>query len=128
MTAAADHWWERAACAGADPDGWLADQDRSKLAVAVATCMGCPVAAPCLAEAIAAKDSGVVRGGMLLVLTRRGKYQITSLICSACGVRPVEIRQSGRLPELCLGCRARSPCADTRHSTRKGATVGADER
>lgn len=107
-TAVRDHWWELAACAGKNPDWWQGDQNRSMLGVAVATCMGCPVRDPCLAEAMAVRDSGVVRGGMLLTLPRGGDYQIISLVCSACGTRPVEIKQSGRLPELCLGCRGAS--------------------
>lgn len=102
-----ERWWDRAACAGRDPNWWQADHDRTMLAAAVALCLKCPVRDPCLAEAVANKDSGVVRGGMLVVLISRGDYQTTSLICGRCQIRPVDIKLKGAFPSFCKGCRPR---------------------
>jgi len=70
LAAAETHWWTRAACRLEDArmfDG--VDEHRhgakERIEQALTVCATCPVAADCLADAQAHRDSGV-RGGMLL--------------------------------------------------------------
>lgn len=62
----ADHdpaWRERAACKGSDPDLWITEgrggntSEASDMARCRAVCEQCPVAAPCLADALLAPPS-----------------------------------------------------------------------
>lgn len=92
-------WWQRAACAGRNPT-WWSSEDRPKWPAAVRLCLTCPVRESCLAEAVRQHDSGVIRGGMLLVDTSRG-YGAVPLICANCGRRPVRLTESGGIPRYC---------------------------
>jgi hypothetical protein len=67
---------------------------------AVRLCLSCPVRDSCLEEAVAQRDNGVIRGGMLLVDTSRG-YSAVPLICANCGLRPVRLTESGGVPRYC---------------------------
>jgi hypothetical protein len=67
---------------------------------AVRLCLSCPVRESCLADAVAQRDNGVIRGGMLLVDTSRG-YSVVPLICANCGLRPVRLTETGGVPRYC---------------------------
>ncbi len=86
------HWWDLAACAGNDPEWW--GDDRAMRPMAVRICLGCPVREPCLTEAVARGDLGVVRGGMLMVEVHR-RSQTISLVCAHCHVQPVRATRHG---------------------------------
>jgi hypothetical protein len=94
-----DRWWHRAACAGRDP-AWWSSEDRPMWPAAVRLCLSCPVRESCLAEAVAQRDNGVIRGGMLLVDASRG-YSMVPLICANCGLRPVRLTETGGVPRYC---------------------------
>jgi len=94
-----DRWWHRAACAGRDP-AWWSSEDRPMWPAAVRLCLSCPVRESCLAEAVAQRDNGVIRGGMLLVEASRG-YSVVPLICANCGLRPVRLTETGGVPRYC---------------------------
>jgi Transcription factor WhiB len=64
----ADGWWNEAACRGRDPQWWSGD--RLMATAAVAICLTCPVREPCLEEALATGDYGVIRGGILVIKKR----------------------------------------------------------
>lgn len=99
FTQETDRWWQRAACAGRDPAWWSAE-DRPMWPAAVRLCLSCPVRDSCLAEAVAQRDNGVIRGGMLLVDTPRG-HTVVPLICANCGRRPVRHTDRGGVPRYC---------------------------
>lgn len=90
-------WWQHAACAGRNPAWW--SDNRRMWPSAVRLCLSCPVRELCLAEALSQRDSGVIRGGMLLVDT--GHYSVVPLICAHCGRRPVRPTLSGGVPRYC---------------------------
>lgn len=94
-----DRWWQRAVCAGREP-AWWSSEDRPMWPAAVRLCLSCPVRERCLEEAVAQRDNGVIRGGMLLVDTSRG-YAVVPLICANCGRRPVRFTESGGVPRYC---------------------------
>ena len=98
-------WWRRAACAGRDPE-WWADR-REMRSVAVQTCITCPVKRRCLDDAVRRRDTGVIRGGVLLGAGSRG-YSMTSLVCMRCGRRPVRDTPSGAARYCATPCRAES--------------------
>jgi hypothetical protein len=93
-----DRWWDHALCAGRDPAWW--SDDRRMWPAAVKLCLSCPVRETCLREAIAQRDNGVIRAGMLLADTSRG-YTVVPLICANCGRRPVRLTLSGGVPRYC---------------------------
>ncbi|PSK67675.1 hypothetical protein B0E53_00322 [Micromonospora sp. MH33] len=70
---------------------------------AVHCCMACPVRDQCLEDAIRSGDVGVVRGASWFTDGKRGR-QILSLICEACGSRPVAFTQS-TVSRHCPTCR-----------------------
>jgi hypothetical protein len=78
----ANSWWSDAACAGRDPEWWWSNDPRTGRAAAE-VCLGCPVRDPCLREALAIGDYGVIRGAMLLTRTRNGRQAIP-LVCANC--------------------------------------------
>lgn len=110
-------WWHQAACVGRDPSWW---SDRSDTTQAVRVCLECPVRQQCLADAIAHRDDGVIRGGMWLTVTSR-HYSVTSLICGGCGVRPVSASR-GNVARYC-GPTCRASSAATRRTARRGAAA-----
>jgi len=85
---ASSDWWTRAACAGHDPEWW--SDDRMMRPLAVEICLACPVRAACLADALRTGDKGVVRGGMLILDSRRPRGdRAVDLVCSECRISPV---------------------------------------
>jgi hypothetical protein len=95
-------WWDRAACVGLNPEWWSGDRTTGSLAVEI--CLTCPVREPCLDEALAVGDCGVIRGAMLLVKPSRGKRTI-SLVCSHCHEAPVMATPSGYARHCSPACR-----------------------
>jgi hypothetical protein len=81
-------WWRLAACVGHDPEWWSDDLRRRVTAVRI--CVACPVRQWCLKDAIAGKDIGVVRAGVLFERTPNGR-RMTNLICVQCDRQPVQI-------------------------------------
>jgi WhiB family transcriptional regulator, redox-sensing transcriptional regulator len=66
-------WARQALCAQADPDAWFPDKGQADLARAAAkVCAHCPVAAECLAHALATREPHGIWGG----LTARQRYQL----------------------------------------------------
>ena len=79
-------WLELAACRGLDTSWWFPQRhDMFTLRVAVAVCRGCPVRAPCLAEALAEEDQAYVFGvrGGLTASQRRGHPTGTVAVTTA---------------------------------------------
>jgi hypothetical protein len=85
-----DNWWERAACRGRDPEWWA--DDRAMRPKAVRICLGCQVRVPCLTEALAVGDYGIIRGGMFIGRQR----QVVSLVCFHCRRAPVRATANGQ--------------------------------
>lgn len=54
-------WHDQAACAGHEPDLWFPTRGESAVE-AVAICLGCPVAGPCLDHALHHEEHGVWGG------------------------------------------------------------------
>lgn len=92
-------WWERAACAGRDPTWW--SEQRLMWPAAVTVCLSCPVRESCLADAVAQRDNGVIRGGMLLVDSPKRGHTATSLVCDYCRRKPVRVSTRGRATRYC---------------------------
>jgi hypothetical protein len=116
-----DRWWQRAACAGRDP-GWWSSEERPMWPAAVRLCLSCPVRDSCLEEAVAQRDNGVIRGGMLLVDTSRG-YSAVPLICANCGLRPVRLTESGGVPRYC-GRTCQVACSQRTRAARGPVSLG----
>ena len=96
---ASSDWWTRAACAGHDPEWW--SDDRTMRPLAVEICLACPVRAACLAEALRTGDKGVVRGGMLILDSRRPRGdRAVDLVCSECRISPVVMDRHHPRPTL----------------------------
>ena len=105
---------EQAACIGRDPEWWSGDRLMGRAAVEV--CLECPVREPCLREALAVGDSGVIRGGMLLLRTNRGR-QTVPLVCGQCHDAPVMTtpsRYARFCSPACASAAARVRAASTR--------------
>jgi len=103
-------WWTRAACAGYDPEWW--SDDRTMRPLAVEICLTCPVRAACLDDAIRTGDKGVVRGGMLILDSRRRRGErAVDLVCSQCRANPVVMTATGqdRYCRRCAGQTALAP-------------------
>ena len=99
---ASSEWWTRAACVGYDPEWW--SDDRSMRPVAVEICLICPVRDPCLADALRERDKGVVRGGVLILDSRRRReVRAIDLICSQCRSNPV-VMTATRQDRFCDQC------------------------
>jgi len=86
MTVESSPWWARAACRGFDPEWWSDDACLRQQAVEI--CIGCPVRAPCRADALRTGGEGTVRAGLLWKRRREGCV-VASLICAGCAERPV---------------------------------------
>ncbi|MFG3716077.1 WhiB family transcriptional regulator [Micromonospora sp. NPDC047730] len=93
-------WWEQAECRGLDPS-WF--ESRLMWQKAVQRCIVCPVRDQCLDDAIHFGDVGVVRGASWFTGSRRGR-QVLSLVCEACGSRPVAFTRS-TVSRHCPTCR-----------------------
>lgn len=117
---AVSEWWEQAACAGRDPTWW--SEQRPMWPAAVALCLSCPVRQSCLAEAVAYRDNGVIRGGMLLIDSPKRGHTATPLICDHCRRRPVRVSERGRATRYCgSACRAAASRARADQSERVAA-------
>jgi hypothetical protein len=97
---ATSEWWLHAACVGLEPSWWF--ESRAMWDVAVQRCIICPVRRQCLDDAIRHGDVGVIRGASWLVKGKRGRQAI-SLICKACGTRPVIYTRS-TVGRFCTTC------------------------
>ncbi|WP_073836881.1 WhiB family transcriptional regulator [Micromonospora sp. CB01531] len=75
-------WWRYAACVSWDSEWWTDSGPHCSRAVRI--CLACPVREPCLADALANGDVGVIRGGVLLQRRRQGT-EVVQLICVQCG-------------------------------------------
>lgn len=108
-------WWERAACAGVNPDVFHPSTSRGNRGVvdadlaayALSFCAACEVRAECLADALATEgpdDALGIRGGMLpqdrRAATRRRRAAVA--VCGTDGGYAAHLR---RREPTCQSCR-----------------------
>jgi hypothetical protein len=96
-------WWEIAACSVHDPEWWCDASVMRHRAVEV--CLTCPVRTPCLDEALAVGDHGVIRAGMLITVEGR-RVSVVPLMCVECGVKAARGTRRRQARYCSPGCTA----------------------